>query len=86
MGSKAKEWLADPEGNAWLFKRVRVGDDKRRGVRTFGEDRTEKVAAECASALAVPAATIELASRRGPRCHIRSRSCPSSAMTCQTMS
>lgn len=58
LGTKEKVWLEDPKGGAWLFKQVR-GD----GGQTRGEDWAEKLAAEAAMALGLPAARIELATR-----------------------
>lgn len=61
MGSKPKFWFRWPEDaqHAWLFKFSREGT---------GEDWAEKIAAELASTLQIPAATVELAvfgERRG---------------------
>ena len=62
MGSKPKVWLKVPESKPprfWLFK-------ERHRVHT-GDDWAEKIAAEVASALAIPHAVVELASRNGKR-------------------
>lgn len=60
MGSKAKVWLTAPDGRLWLFKQVR-GDDQR------SEDWPEKVSAELAVALGIPAARADLAERGDAR-------------------
>ncbi|WP_052664772.1 HipA domain-containing protein [Nitriliruptor alkaliphilus] len=59
LGTKEKVWVEDPDGESWLFKQVRADD--RGGVR--GEDWAEKLAAEVAVALRLPAAEVELAVR-----------------------
>lgn len=56
IGSKAKEWLRGPQDRRWLFKDVR-GQDRER--RPEGEDWAEKVVAELAHILAIPAAQVE---------------------------
>lgn len=58
LGTKEKVWVEDPSGYAWLFKQVRAD---HRGVR--GEDWAEKLAAEVAGILRVPAAQVDLATR-----------------------
>ena len=60
MGSKEKVWLTSPAEEKWLFKYVRGRNDQ-------AEDWSEKVAAELAVALGMPAARVELAERRGQR-------------------
>lgn len=57
LGSKLKFWLW-LDGQRWLFKQARLNT---------GEDWAEKVAAEVAAALAVPAAQVELAQFVGLR-------------------
>jgi hypothetical protein len=59
LGTKEKVWVEAPDESAWLFKQVRA--DERGGVR--GEDWAEKLAAEVAVALRLPAAQVELATR-----------------------
>lgn len=60
-GQNEHPWLRDPAtGLAWLFKPV-----VRHGDRRQGEDWVEKVAAEIAHCLDVPAATVELATGTG---------------------
>ena len=54
MGSKAKLWVLDDEGQRWLFKERR---------HDHGEDWAEKIAAETAALLGILHARIELASR-----------------------
>lgn len=58
LGSKAKVWLESPDGTEWLFKQVRSDPN---GVR--GEDWAEKLGAEMAQQLRLPAAEVELAYR-----------------------
>jgi hypothetical protein len=60
MGSKPKFWFRRSEDGdyRWLFKFAREGT---------GEDWAEKVAAELAAALQIPAATVELAAFNGRR-------------------
>lgn len=67
MGSKEKAWIEDPDRVRWLFKRVRVHQDPRKGRRVFGEDWSEKLVAEVAATLGIPTARVELAIRRGQR-------------------
>lgn len=64
IGSKAKEWLRGPQDRRWLFKEVR-GQGRDRPPE--GEDWAEKVVAELALLLGIPAAKVELAIRRGRR-------------------
>lgn len=52
-------WLLSPEGTAWLFKPCTV-----RANRREGEDWAERIAAELASAIGLPAASIEMAVRQ----------------------
>lgn len=62
-GEDGKSWLSDPHrDSSWLFK-PRV---ERHG-RVQGEDWAEKVAAELALVLEIPAAVVELAVRGGQR-------------------
>jgi hypothetical protein len=63
LGTKEKRWLIDPNGQHWLFKRVR--GDATGAPR--GEDWAEKVAAELAALLHLPVAHVELAAYRGQR-------------------
>jgi hypothetical protein len=60
-GSDAKEWLADPHNDRWLCKPAVTPEN---GVQQ-GEDWSEWLAAAVASSLAVPHATIRLATRNG---------------------
>jgi hypothetical protein len=60
-GSDAKEWLADPYYDRWLGKPAVTADN---GVQQ-GEDWSEWLAAEVATGLVVPHATIRLATRNG---------------------
>lgn len=61
LGSKEKFWFWK-DGQKWLFKEARlIGDTPT------GEDWAEKVAAEIASQLKIPAATVELAEFEGRR-------------------
>lgn len=71
MGSKEKVWLETPEGVrprvSYLFKFIRRDDNGR----VYGDDWAEKVAAELAHTLEIPAASVELAtgmSRPGVIC------------------
>lgn len=60
MGSKRKVWLEEPGSHLLhLFKYVR----QDRTGRRYGDDWAEKLAAELAPLLGVPAAVVELASR-----------------------
>ena len=56
LGTKPKFWFRDPGGELLLFKRGRVN-----------EDWSEKVAAEVARAIGLPAAEVELARSEGQR-------------------
>jgi hypothetical protein len=56
MGSKAKLWVLDPDGQRWLFKERR---------HEHGEDWAEKLAAEIAALIGIPHADVELAVRAG---------------------
>ncbi len=61
MGSKAKVWLDGPDGGLHLFKYV-----WHDGVgKVYGDDWAEKLAAELAGRLGVPAAEVDLARRGG---------------------
>lgn len=72
MGTKAKEWLAAPDDERWLFKEVREKAMPSGELRAFGEDWSEKLAGELAMLLGVPAAVVELA-RRSQRRGVISR-------------
>ena len=63
LGSKEKFWFKR-DGKLWLFKEVRVIQKPDGSVPT-GEDWAEKVAAEIAHLLNIPAATVELAECKG---------------------
>lgn len=59
MGSKPKFWFRNPDDDQpWLFKFAREGT---------GEDWAEKIAAEIAAALTIPAPGVELAEFSGRR-------------------
>ncbi|MEP6561026.1 MAG: hypothetical protein ABJD68_08115 [Nakamurella sp.] len=60
-GSDAKEWLADPRDDRWLCKPAVTPEN---GVQQ-GEDWSEWLAAEVATSLVVPHATILMATRNG---------------------
>ena len=62
VGGDEKVWLADPLGQVWLFK-----PRTERPDRIQGEDWAEKIAAEIARQLGIPAAHVELAIRDGVR-------------------
>lgn len=67
MGKAGKRWLRDPANNGrWLWKPV---TEQHEHAATFlkGEDWAEKIASELARLLAIPAATVELASLGGRR-------------------
>lgn len=57
LGTKIKFWV-EIDGKRWLFKEARVNT---------GEDWSEKLAAEIAKLISIPAATIELAEYSGNR-------------------
>ena len=61
MGSKRKVWLESPTQESYLFKNVR--QDSIGSV--YGDDWAEKLAAELAGLLGVPAAAVDLAHRDG---------------------
>ncbi|HQU78659.1 MAG TPA: HipA domain-containing protein [Azonexus sp.] len=63
LGSKEKFWFRQG-GSLWLFKEVRVIEKSGVFVPT-GEDWAEKVAAEIAHLMNIPAATVELAEFQG---------------------
>lgn len=56
MGTKRKFWLLHDDGRRCLFKYARVNS----GITT-GEDWAEKIAAELATLISIPAALVELA-------------------------
>ena len=56
MGSKRKVWLESPTQESYLFKNVR--QDSIGSV--YGDDWAEKLAAELAGLLGVPAAAVDL--------------------------
>jgi len=63
-GRGTNTWIIDPQGHRWLHKLTRVRPDRREG-----QDWAEKVGAEVAHLIGVPAANIELARRDGnPGC------------------
>lgn len=63
-GETAKEWLRDPEtGRVWLSKSVTIKTIRDGREYTRGQDWAEKVAAELAGSLGLPAATVDLALR-----------------------
>ena len=65
LGSKEKFWFRQ-NGKRWLFKEIRFIEKPGVAVPT-GEDWAEKVAAEIAHLLDIPAATVELADFEGRR-------------------
>jgi hypothetical protein len=69
VGVTTKYWLRPPdvdnEADEWLWKEVAVEATGLR--RTLGHDWSERVAAEVARRLGVPAATVELGRRHGAR-------------------
>lgn len=70
LGSKSKFWFLH-DGEKWLFKEARVIPFEDQELPT-GEDWAEKVAAEIAARLDIPAAEVELAVFRGrPGCASR---------------
>ncbi len=65
LGTKTKFWF-EHENNRWLFKETREIAAPQ-GVELAGEDWAEKVAAEIAHVLGIPAAEVELAEYQGRR-------------------
>jgi hypothetical protein len=65
LGSKEKFWFWN-EGQRWLFKEARLIKSPQ-GIEITGEDWAEKIAAEIAHVLDIPAATVELAEFDGRR-------------------
>lgn len=65
LGTKPKFWF-EHEGAIWLFKETREIDAPA-GAELAGEDWSEKVAAEIAHVLDIPAAEVELAECDGRR-------------------
>ncbi len=65
LGSKEKFWFWR-EGQKWLFKEARLIESPQ-GIEPTGEDWAEKIAAEIARVLNIPAATVELAEFEGRR-------------------
>ncbi len=63
LGSKEKFWFRQ-DGSLWLFKEIRV-IEKSGALAPTGEDWAEKVAAEIAHLMNIPAATVELAEFEG---------------------
>lgn len=63
LGSKEKFWFW-LKGQKWLFKEARLINSPQ-GTEPTGEDWAEKIAAEIARVLAIPAATVELADFEG---------------------
>ncbi len=73
LGTKTKFWF-ERDGARWLFKEAR----EIIGGMTSGEDWSEKVAAEIAVLLKVPAARVELAEYQGrPGCASKNFTSPS---------
>jgi HipA-like C-terminal domain len=64
LGSKSKFWYDDDQGDRWLFKYAR---EITPGGELTGEDWGEKLGAEIASAIRIPAARVELAECQGRR-------------------
>jgi hypothetical protein len=62
LGSKRKFWYDDDHGERWLFKYAR---EITPGGELTGEDWAEKLGAEIAAVLGIPAAAVELAECRG---------------------
>jgi hypothetical protein len=62
LGTKTKFWF-QLDGKVWLFKEART----IKGDVVAGEDWAEKVAAEIAQRLGIPAAVVELAEFQGRR-------------------
>lgn len=62
MGKPGKRWLTDPDGRSWLWKPATM---QRESTSTFlkGDDWSEKLPAELAGRLSIPAAEAELAGR-----------------------
>ena len=65
LGTKTKFWFEQNKVR-WLFKEAREINDPR-GVVSTGEDWAEKIAAEVARVLKIPAAVVELAEFEGRR-------------------
>lgn len=65
LGTKPKFWF-EHAGSIWLFKEARAIDAPA-GAEIAGEDWSEKVAAEIAHKLGIPAAEVELAECEGRR-------------------
>lgn len=65
LGTKPKFWF-EHAGCRWLFKETRAIPSPA-GAESAGEDWSEKVAAEVAHVLGIPAAEVELAEYRGRR-------------------
>lgn len=64
IGSKEKEWLAEPEtGARWLWKERTFNADKQGTRYPKGDDWAERVATELGGALGVPVPVVELAKR-----------------------
>lgn len=64
LGSKSKFWYDNDQGERWLFKYAR---EITPGGELTGEDWAEKLGAEIAAALQIPAAQVELAEYQGRR-------------------
>lgn len=60
LGTKPKRWLIDPSGQLWLFKRA-TDNSTADGTYQKGDDWAERIAAEVARQLGIPAADVELA-------------------------
>lgn len=65
LGTKPKFWF-EHAGSIWLFKEAREIDAPA-GAEIAGEDWSEKIAAEIAHRLGIPAAEVELAECEGRR-------------------
>jgi hypothetical protein len=65
LGTRRKWWMVDPSERQWLFKPVTT--QRHADGTTFpkGEDWSEKIAAELAPLVGLPAATVELATYHG---------------------
>ncbi|CAN7472792.1 HipA domain-containing protein [Pseudomonas brassicacearum] len=61
LGTKAKYWCSDAQGNDFLFKSIETHDSKNNIISRDGEDWSEKVSCEIAKKLLIPCADYELA-------------------------
>ena len=67
LGTKAKYWCSDSQGNHYLFKSIETYDSTNKIILRDGEDWSEKISCELAKKLLIPCADYELARDKSAR-------------------